>query len=252
VNLFRRSTIPAPWAPYAVEYRKLRRSLALPIAAIVPLLIAVFTFFNLLRDHQPRPWDMWILSVSAIWAFFMLPMSVTALTALVAQVEHAPRSWDHLRALPVPRWRLYAAKAVMILLLMALMTVAVLLTGAAAVWLAAQLKPSLTPLGDFDLMRYVGVLTRMYLSSMLLIAVQLWLALRYASFVPALAIGVGGTFFAVVGTSARIGVVLPWQIPVNMLATNPERADVALLTGFAGGLAAMVVMLSHLSRREVN
>jgi hypothetical protein len=91
----------------------------------------------------------------------------------------------------------------------------------------------------------------MYLSSILLIAVQLWLALRYASFVPALAAGIGGTFFAVVGTSARIGVVLPWQIPVNMLASDPARADAALLIGFLGGIVALIGMLIHLSRREV-
>lgn len=239
-------------APYYVEYLKLRRSLALWVAAVVPLLIAVFTFFNLLRDQHPRPWAVWMLSVAAVWAFFMLPMSVVALTTLVAQTEHAPRSWDHLRALPVPRWRLYVAKATMVMVVLALMTVAVLLAGSAAVWLAAQVKPALTPSGDFEAMRYVLVLTRMYLSSMLLMAVQLWIALRYSSFVPALAAGIGGTFFAVVGTSSRIGVVLPWQIPVNMLASNPARADLALLIGFVGGLAVLLVMLIHLSRREVS
>lgn len=243
--------MPTSWAPYVVEYHKLRRSLALLVAAVVPLLIAVFIFFNVVRGQHPRPWDMWMLSASAVWAFFMLPMSVIALSALVAQTEHAGRSWDHLRALPVPRWQLYAAKAAMIMLVLALMTMAVLLTSAAAVWLAAQLKPALAPTGDFNSWRYLGVLIRMYLSSMLLIAVQLWLALRYASFVPALAVGIGGTFFAVVGTSARIGVALPWQIPVNMLAADPARADTALLIGFVGGIASLVGMLIHLSRRDV-
>ena len=53
------------------------------------------------------PWEMWTADLRpAIWAFFMLPMSVTALTALVAHMEHGPRAWDHLRALPVPRWQL--------------------------------------------------------------------------------------------------------------------------------------------------
>lgn len=244
--------MPSCWATCVVEYRKLRHSLALLVAVVVPMLIAVFTFFNLLRDRHPRPWDMWMLSVSAVWAFFMLPMSVIALTALVAQTEHVSRSWDHLRALPVPRWRLYAAKASMVMLMMALMTVAVLLTGTAAVWLAAKINPMLAPTGNFHSWRYLGVMTRMYLSSILLIAVQLWLALRYASFVPALAAGIGGTFFAVVGTSARIGVVLPWQIPVNMLASDPARADAALLIGFLGGIVALIGMLIHLSRREVS
>lgn len=238
-------------APYVVEYRKLRRSLALPVAAVAPLLIAVFIFFNLLRGQHPRPWDMWMLSASAVWAFFMLPMSIIALTALVAQTEHVPRSWDHLLALPVPRWRLYAAKAAMIVLMVALMTVAVFATAAGAVWLAGQLKPALAPSGNFEGWRYLALLIRICLSSMLLIAVQLWLALRYASFVPAIAVGIGGTFFAVVGSSARIGIVLPWQIPVNMLAVDPARGDLALLIGFVGGIVAFTGMLIHLSRREV-
>ena len=80
---------------------------------------------------------------------------------------------------------------------------------------------------------------------------QLWIALRYASFVPALATGIGGTFFAVVATSAKVGVVLPWQIPVNQLAADPARAQLALALGCVGGCAAFAAMLWRLSRREV-
>jgi hypothetical protein len=76
--------------------------------------------------------------------------------------------------------------------------------------------------------------------------------LRHASFVPALALGIGGTIFAVVGMSVPIGVLLPWQIAVKILASDPAWADVALLIGFAGGLAALIGMLTHLSRREVS
>ena len=98
-----------------VEFRKLRASLALLLALVAPVLIAVFLFFNLLRMDKPFPWQMTLLNGAAIWAFFMLPMGVTALTALLAQAEHGPRAWDHLRALPVPRWHLYASKAVCVL-----------------------------------------------------------------------------------------------------------------------------------------
>ena len=83
----------------AVEAFKLRRSLALLLAAVAPLLIAVFVFFNLLRLEKGAPWAMTLQSSAAIWAFFMLPMSVTALTALVAHTEHGPRAWDHLRVI---------------------------------------------------------------------------------------------------------------------------------------------------------
>lgn len=244
-------TAPALFAPLIVEARKLNRSLAALLAIAAPSLIAVFVFFNMLRGKQPAPWDMWMGSASMIWAFFMLPMSVTALTALVAHMEHGPRSWDHLRALPLPRWRLYAAKAVCVLAVTALMSAAVLAMSGAAVTLAAAIKPQLQPTGAFDLAAYAGTMAKMFAAALLMIAIQLWVALRFASFVPALAVGIGGTFFSVVATSARQGVFFPWQMPVNMMATEAWRVQIALGLGLGLGVFTMVAAVAHLGRREV-
>lgn len=234
-----------------VELRKLNRSLAAALAIAAPGLIAVFTFFNMLRGKTPQPWDMWMVSAAGIWAFFMLPMSVTALTALVAHMEHGPRTWDHLRALPLPRWTLYAAKALSVFLVLALMSVGVFVLSWAAVRLAVVLKPELAPTGVFDASTYLTTLGRMYLAATLVVVIQLWISLRWSSFVPGLVVGIGGTFFAVVATSARIGVLLPWQMPVNMLATEGWRMQTALGLGLGGGLVLLALMLWHLSRREV-
>lgn len=234
----------------AVEAYKLRRSLALWLAAIAPLLIATFAFFNLLRLEKAAPWTMTLQSCAAIWAFFMLPMSVTALTALVAQTEHGPRAWDHLRALPLPRWHLYAAKAACVLGVVAAMSLLLAALSVLAVQAAGLLKPAVAATGTPDFAGYLLLLGRIFLAAWLLVAVQLWIALRYASFVPALAVGIGGTFFAVVATSAKIGVVLPWQIPVNQLASDPARAQLALALGFVGGCLAFAAMLWRMDRRE--
>ena len=238
-------------APLAVEFAKLKRSLAALFALIPPSLIAVFLFANALRIGEAVPWDMWLNQSLAIWAFFMLPMSVTALTALAAHMEHGPKSWDHLRALPLPRWRLYAAKAVCVLAVVALMSAAVLAMTWAAVTLAATIKPQLQPAGAFDLATYAALMGRMYLAALLMIAIQLWVALRFASFVPALAVGIGGTFFSVVATSAKQGVFFPWQMPVNMLATEAWRTQTALGLGLGLGAVVLIAALVHLSRREV-
>jgi len=235
----------------AVEAAKLRRSLALLLAAVAPLLIAVFVFFNLLRMEKPLPWATTLQTSAAIWAFFMLPMSVTALTALVAHTEHGPRAWDYLRALPVPRWHLYAAKACGVLAVVAGMSVLLAAMTLAAAWAASIVDPAVAPSGAPDVAAHAWLLLRIYLAALLLVAVQLWIALRHASFVPALAVGIGGTFFAVVATSAKIGVLLPWQIPVNQLAADPARAGLALAIGAAGGALAFGAMLWSLSRREV-
>ena len=244
-------TAPALFAPLAVEARKLNRSLAALLAVAAPSLIAIFIFFNMLRGKQPAPWDMWMGSASAIWAFFMLPMSVTALTALAAHMEHGPKSWDHLRALPLPRWRLYAAKAACVLAVVAAMSAAVLVMSWAAVSLAAAIKPQLTPTGIFDLAGYAATIARMFGAALLMIAIQLWVALRFASFVPALAVGIGGTFFSVVATSAKQGVFFPWQMPVNMVATEAWRMQTALGLGLGLGAVVMIAAIVHLGRREV-
>lgn len=238
-------------APLAVEARKLNRSLAALLAVAAPALIAIFGFFMVLRADKGLAWDMWMTSAAGVWAFFMMPMTVTALAALVAQMEHGPRSWDHLRALPLPRWHLYAAKAVCVLLLVALMTVAVIAFNWVAVSLAGAIKPEAAPTGVFDLPAYARLMAMIFLAGLLMIAIQLWTALRFASFVPGLVLGIGGTFFAVVATSAKQGVFLPWQMPVNMLASEAWRVNTALGLGSGLGLVALILMTAHLSRREV-
>ena len=38
---------------------------------------------------------------------------------LLTQIEHGPRAWDHMLALPVPRWRLFATKGIVLVGLIA-------------------------------------------------------------------------------------------------------------------------------------
>lgn len=238
-------------AVLSVEIRKLNRSLALLLAVAAPSLIAIFVFFNLLRGKAPQPWEMWMVSATGIWAFFMLPMSVTALTALVAHMEHGPKAWDHLRSLPLPRSRLYAAKAIMVLVIVAMMSAATLMLTWGAVTLAMAIKPDLTPTGPLDFALYAATMGKVFLAAILMVAIQLWTALRFASFVPALALGIGGTFFSVVATAAKQGVFFPWQMPVNMLATEAWRVNTALALGCGLGLVVLALAVAHLARREV-
>jgi ABC-2 type transport system permease protein len=238
-------------AVLSVEARKLNRSLAALLAVAAPALIAVFIFFNLLRGHKATAGAMWMQATTGVWAYFMLPMSVTALTALVAHMEHGPRAWDHLRALPVARWKLYAAKAVSVLAVVAAMSVLNLLFTWAVIEAAVAIKPVMAPTGPLDLSAQLVLVGKVAAAAILLIAIQLWTALRFASFVPALALGIGGTFFSVVATSAKQGVFFPWQMPVNMLSKEPWRVETALWLGGGLGTVVLVLAVLHLARREV-
>lgn len=238
-------------AALSVELRKLNRSLAAVLALAAPALIGVIAFFNLLRLQHAMPWEKWLQMSTGIWAFFMLPMSVTALTVLVAQMEHGPRAWDHLRALPVSRWKIYAAKAICVVALVAVMTLLNQLVTWGAVSAATVLKPAAAPTGALDVSKALALNAKVFAAGLLMIVIQLWTALRFSSFAPALALGIGGTFFSVVATSAKQGVFFPWQMPVNMLASQPWRVETALALGGGLGMLALIIAIAHLSRREV-
>ena len=131
------------------------------------------------------------------------------------------------------------------------MSAGVLALTAASVSLAAQIKPAVAPTGAFDLANYARMLGLMAVAGTLMIAIQFWVAMRFASFVPALIVGIGGTFFAVVATSARQGVFMPWQMPVNILAGEAWRMQTALGLGGGVGLIVLILAVIHLARREV-
>ncbi|MFD1786177.1 ABC transporter permease [Sphingomonas floccifaciens] len=244
-------TAPSFTTVLAVEVRKLRRSLAAMIAVAAPSIIAVFLFFNVVRMNKAVPWFVWMGNMTGLWAAFMLPLSITALTALMAQMEHAPKSWDHLRALPMPRWMPYAAKLLCTAMLTAAMSVILLMLGVAAVEAAALVKPAIAPTGTLQLAVVATTLLKMYFSSLLMTAIQLWLAIRFVSFVPAMATGIAGAFFAMVASGAWQGVFLPWQMPINMMAKDPWAVNTALMLGMGGGAIASVFLILHLAKREV-
>lgn len=233
------------------ELIKLQRSLALLLVVAAPTLVALFLLLLGLRDGQQQPWEAWRQSASAIWAFFMLPMSVTALTALMAQTEHAPRAWDQLRALPIARWRIYGAKAFVVLAVILIMSALCLGLTVAAGHLVALIRPENAPTGPMGLVQASLTMGRIFAAAILMVAIQFFLAIRFSSFVPGLVLGIAGTFFATVATGAKQGVFLPWQMPVNVLSTEGWRVNTALGLGLGGGLLVLALAIAWLSRRDV-
>ena len=233
------------------EFAKLSRSLALALIVASPTLIAVFSLANQLRAARPTDWMVWMTGAASIWAYFLLPMTLAALSALMAQMEHSVRMWDHLRALPTQRWVHYAAKAICLVTMLAFMTMAVPVLVWGSLHLGMMMDPAAAPSGMLDWHAVAVSNIRLFLASLLLAAVQLWVALRFASFVPAIVAGIGGTFFAVVAPSAKIGIYSPWQIPLNAIGSDPDRASFALTFGALAGVVILVAAIAHLAWREV-
>ncbi len=230
------------------EFLKLRRSLVLLLCLAAPSCVAVLSTLISIRSERAPELDKFAMGTPAIWAFAMLPLAITALSVLLAQMEHGPRTWHHLLTLPGARPRVYLAKALAMLALIAgmsaLLWVEMLLSGA----VIGAFRSDAT--GAIDLAALAWLLTRMAAATTLVAMLQLWVALRFRSFVPPLVFGIAGTFAAIVATSAKEGPFFPWLMAVNMLNADPVPQTTALLLGGLGGLAVLGVMLAHLSWRE--
>jgi len=229
------------------EVLKLRRSLVLLLVTSAPLLVMIICVLIGLHSDKPVPLDRYAMTGAAFWAFAMLPLTITALSVLMAQMEHGPRTWDHLLALPGARRWLFLAKAVTMMGLVVAMSLwlyALLLIGATFVGSIHAVS------GDLDAMVLRDTLAGMAAASLLMCVIQLWTALRFRSFVPPLVLGMLGTFISVAAASAREGAYFPWLMPLHILSSEAAMQRMALMIGAAGGVVALVAMLADLARRE--
>lgn len=234
-----------------VEVLKLRGSLAALLMVVAPGMIGALCFLAPLAGDKAPHWGQLLSMVLPLWAFFMLPMATTAFTTLVAQLEYKPKAWDHVLALPVRRWEVYLAKAVVVVLAVAVMTGLVFVFAWAGATLGGLLAPDRAPVGDYPWRRIAESGATMFAASLLLVMLLLWTALRFASFVVPLAAGIGAALvgLAVMITRTEKGDFFPTLLPVNAVESpNPEPY---LLTGLIGGFVVLVLMVVDLSRREM-
>lgn len=235
----------------ATELRKLGGSLALVLALLAPALPGALVGLALLTSRRASAWNSVFTQFALpIWVLFLAPMALAAFATLVGQIEHRSRGWDHLLALPVARWQVFAAKTAVVLaavVAMAALMVAFVLLGAATAGALGGFRPTGTVpwamLGERVPLLLAG--------SGLMVAVQLWAGLRFANFVVPLALGIGGTMvaLAVAMTGTAQADYFPWVLPLRVLRA-PDPVPLALIGG-VGGLVVLAMMIADLSRRGV-
>ena len=209
----------------AAERFKLKRTLALRIAIGAPLAIVLLTFMVSQRRAVGSPEDV-VLGFAqltlTIWTIIVLPLYTALAAALVAALEYQGDNWKHLFALPVARRSIFAAKWVAgagLLLVSSLVL-------PAAVGVAAEILKALKPAlrgAPVPLALVTIRCLQVFCAAGLMLSIQLWVSLRWQSFIAGLAVGIvavmillGGVARAGLGT---IGIYLyPWALPPTAMA----------------------------------
>jgi hypothetical protein len=269
-----------PFRAMQVEVFKLRRTLALWAALLVPVMVIAMTLaMNLSRAtgtrfvlDEPNGWDTLMLDQTLVlWCFVLLPLFVALETALLAGVEHRENTWKHLFALPVQRWTVYVSKLLVSMALVCLSSLVLAAGTAFQGWLLLTFRPDLGPSHPIPwnliLLRNFGFVPVV----LLMIAVQLWVAIHWRSFTAAMGLGIVGTLVSVMllrtlknSVSTPFGPFLaslfPWSLPYVIIAplahsSLPEATagirETALLVGVLGGLLVSVLGCWETIRRDV-
>ena len=160
------------------ETLKLKRTLAVRMVFVAPILVALLGLFvqsaQLVRGGgKAAPAAMWA-SFSreslAVWAIFLMPLLIALETALVCGIEHGEKQWKHLFALPTPRYAIYAAKFFVVqgLILSGTLVVSILI--AVSGWALTLWVPALATAGAPPIWSIVGRALECWLAAGLILA----------------------------------------------------------------------------------
>lgn len=244
------------WRALGAELMKLRRTLALRLTFLAPMLAGLLGLLVQSAavsrgrgDLAGTFWESDIRSSLTVWAVFLMPLLITVETALLSGIEHAERQWKHLFALPAPRYAIYLAKFGVAQTLVLLSTLLVALFITLAGWLLISWHPSLSAAGRAPLLMIFSQALECWLAAGLILSTNLWVAIRWPGFTVPLAVGIAGTFFAIFAESAKAAEYYPWLLPMNVLSGG-ARLRTALIVGIAGGLVVTVLGCIDFMRRE--
>lgn len=245
----------------SAELLKTRRTLALWMTLLAPLVIALLTF-AMYTQHSDfymknagfSPWKLLSETMLTYWSLMMLPLFITLETALLGQLEHGHKNWKLLYTQPVPRWGIYAAKLTASLGLLALSTWVLLAITVGLGGLLQLLEP------DFGFNQPIpwGGIFRLallsYLAAWLLVSIHLWVSVRFPSFVVAVGVGIAATIFGMLLFGDEAARFYPWTIP-GIFSMEMAQRDlvqwVSLGIGWLGSIPLTLLALRDVRRIEI-
>lgn len=207
----------------SAETLKLKRTLALWLVVAAPLAVVLLFFLNYARPagaylipSWANTW-MWMTQNTLImWSLVMLPLFVALETALLGGLEHNNGGWKHLFALAIPRWAVYSAKLVVGISLIGLGMLSLF----GWIYLAGiginMVNPGIGFEQDFPFLNVLGLIAATYFASWFIIAIHIWIAMRWRSFVVAMGFGIVAVFITLLVSQTSLWRLFPWALPGNV------------------------------------
>jgi hypothetical protein len=241
------------------EALKLKRSLALVAAFLIPLFPSFINFASTLRSGVGRPiegmedltrWALYGVYANKFWTIFALPFIVAILSALLANVDHKPRVWKTILALSYPRGAVFASKwfALAGITLLSSLTFALynLLSGVIIHFIRPELGLDFpAPVMDIVTKAFIG-----WLLAMFMISIHQWISLRWSSFLASVVVGFAASVSNIFLISSYLynkAALSPWAMPVMVY----EDYSLTLIISLIGAALVYLFARREFVRRDV-
>ncbi len=242
------------------ELLKVRRTLALVLIVLAPLSVDVLMWLVFMRVQGTidNPWEQISHSLLFAWGVLMMPLFITLETALLGALDHNANGWKYLFALPVPRWTIYIANQIIVLVGIGISTV-ILVVGLWAAGMSIQilhLKPGLNFLAPFPWETLLPAAILGYVAAWLIITVHTFIAMRWSSFVLTIGVGMVAVMGAIFGANNQDwAFVYPWTLPAIAIREFTDKPSVVaaptLLYSLVGAVIITVLGCWYFTRRNI-
>lgn len=154
------------------------------------------------RQLGEAPWNVHFFMGWQGVGFFLLPMFVVLLCALVTQIEFKNNTWKQVYASPQSYGQIYFSKLLIIHTMIIFFFIAFNLFMLGTGIVSALVHKQLAFLkSSFDVQKLVELNAKMYISTMGIAAIQYWLSLRFKNFIVPMGIGLALLIAAIVATN---------------------------------------------------
>nr|WP_315485557.1 ABC transporter permease [uncultured Undibacterium sp.] len=223
-----------------LELLKVRRSLALLMMLLCPLMVTVLIFSMQLKTNKGGPihWEMYWLGNTAIWGYFMLPLFIALATGLLNGSEHKNATWRLMLTLPITARQLFLAKFILAVLFVVGANVALFAQIALSIGVFGLLGFSTDQAFQYDFVRGFFLAT---VCSLPIVIVQHWISWCVQNIVAPLAVGVVATMGIMQIGQSKDWVYYPWAYV--MTAVNGTAPDIAIRATTLACLVASVLLI---------
>lgn len=235
------------------ELLKIKGSKFLPLLSAAPIGLGALVGLAMLSAAKTPSWRAIFNDFTLpLWCLFLLPMSVVTFTALLAQIDHNSRAFEHLLSLPVPRWWVFLSKIIIacgaVFLMSFMMLILISSSATSTAWITGKNIP-----GSLEGITVLKTTSLIAASALPLTILQMWVGLRFKSFIIPMGFGIIGILItlAIALTGTGKADWAPHAQPFLIL-TKP---DISLARAQISCFIALIIMLAaiaNLSKREVS